>query len=219
VELNRLGGVNARYAAVAVGLALLVGGCVSAAVAYKLGLGTGVDPVYVPAPDPMLVLVENYQMPSAGAQDSETLAVLVSEQLVQHTLVPIIPCDVVADLRAQNPTEYRHMSIASIGKRFGAKQVLYVDVVAMALGPTPGSERIKGQMATLVKIVDTQTGETRWPTDTSQGYPVAYETPLPKTGDASNEPLIQQRVVLGTAIEIGRLFRKWQPDEVTGLED
>jgi hypothetical protein len=64
----------------------------------------------------------------------------------------------------------------------------------------------------LLRVVDTKTGHSRWPRDVAEGYPVSYESPTPRNEDKSNVNLVRAATHRGIAERIGRLFRKWQPE-------
>ncbi len=199
-------------------LLLPASGCTAAsALQYKIAGPPAVDAQYVPAKEPMLVLVENYRASAGGYSDAEMLARHLVIELKQHKVAPVIPMEALYALRTNKGEPYRKMSMAAVGREVGARQVLYVDVQQSSIGATPGSELIKGRVAVQVRVVDVETGATRWPTEATEGIPLAYETPLPRADENATEAIIRQRMHANMAIRIARLFYKWKPVD-TGEE-
>jgi hypothetical protein len=194
----------------------LVGCNIANAVAYKVSGPPAVEAKYVPAQEPMLVLVENYRTTGAYS-DSEVLARHLMLEFTEHKIAPLVPLEDLYTLKTNKGDAYRKMSIASVGRETGAKQVLYVDVKDSSIGATSGSELMKGRINVQVRIVDVDSGATRWPTEAAEGIPMGYETPLPRADENTTEAIIRNRMYANMANRIGRLFYKWKPDE-TGEE-
>src|SRR4029079_206417 len=108
--------------------------------------------------------------------------------------------------------DYRTMSIKAIAQAIGAKQVLYVDIVHSTVQQLMGGEWLRGEAAAHVKVIDGETGETRWPTDMAEGYPVESSVQW-GTSDLRNEAALQQAVLAPLADKISKLFYKWKPEE------
>ena len=66
-------------------------------------------------------------------------------------------------------------------------------------------------MGVQLRIVDVDTGATRWPKEATEGIPLGYETPLPRADENTTEAMVRQRMASGMALRIGRLFYKWKP--------
>jgi len=64
-------------------------------------------------------------------------------------------------LRDSNGDEYNKMTIDGIGRAAGAKQVLYVQITYADVEHPTGSDQARGIMTARVRIVDSDTGETR----------------------------------------------------------
>lgn len=192
-------------------LSCLLPGCTAAsAIQYKLAGPPAVEARYVPAKEPMLVLVENYKS-GGGSSDAEMLARHLVLELKEHDVAPLVPLEKLYALRTNEPETYRKMSMASIGRETGARQVMYVDVQQSSIGAPPGSDLLKGRIAVQVRIVDVETGATRWPSGATEGIPMAYETPLPRANETATEPMVRQRMHAAMATRIARLFYKWKP--------
>ena len=188
-------------------------GCVAAsALHYKIVGPPAVPARYVPEKEPMLVLVENYRASGGGGiSDAEMLARHLMAELKEHEVAPLIPLDTLYALRTDKADAYRKMSMAAVGRETGAKQVLYIDVQQSSIGAPPGSDLLKGRVAVQVRIVDVESGITRWPTEATEGIPLAYETPLPRADVTTTEPMVRQHMHQEMAIRIARLFYKWKP--------
>ena len=199
---------------------LLLAGCTAAsAIQYKIAGPPAVPARYVPAQEPMLVLVENYRATGGGSADAEMLARHVVAELKAHRVAPLVPLDALYALRTEKGDGYRKMSMASVGRETGAKQVLYVDVQQSSIGAPPGSDLLKGRVAVQVRVVDVATGATRWPTEAAEGIPMAYETPLPRADVNTTESMVRQHMHEQMAIRIGRLFYKWKPTDTSETLD
>lgn len=190
-------------------------GCNVAGVAAAKIVGPPDVPAkYVPQKEPMLVLVESYRRPGLD-HDAEQLARFTVEQIKHWNIAPTIDLmDLYALRDSRGGAEFAKMSIAEVGRALGAKQVLYVEVTDASVDPSGGTEVYRGQMAVRVRIVDSATGQTRWPTDAESGYPVAYEPRFSGFGDNANPNTVRQQTYSGTAYEIVRNFRKWKPDNL-----
>src|SRR2546426_898908 len=81
--------------------------------------------------------------------------------------VPLKSPDDLYQLRAADPIKFRKMTIPSVGKAVGAKQVLYVNLTQSRVDLTPGTEMLKGRIGVLVRVVDVTSGVTRWPSGAS----------------------------------------------------
>jgi hypothetical protein len=186
-------------------------GCLVAASAihHKIVGPPPVPAQYVPQQEPMLVLVENYR--ASGNADGEMLARHLMSELKEHKVAPLVPLDALYALRTDKGDAYRKMSMAAIGRETGAKQVLYVDVQQSNIGAPPGSDLLKGRIAVQIRVVDVDTGVTRWPTEDTEGVPLAYETPLPRADVTTTEAMVRQHMHEEMAVRIGRLFYKWKP--------
>jgi hypothetical protein len=197
-------------------LACALPGCsVGSALQYKIAGPPAVEARYVPAREPMLVLVENYSASAAGHSDAEMLARHLMGELKAHDVAPLVPLETLYALRTNKGDAYRKMSMAAVGRETGAKQVLYVDVQQSSVGAPPGSDLLKGRIGVQIRVVDVETGATRWPTEATEGIPMAYETPLPRADENTTEPMVRQHMHTAMAIRIARLFYKWKPQDTS----
>jgi hypothetical protein len=193
---------------------ILAGGCAAAGVAaYKVMGPADVPAKYVPAKEPMLVLVENYSRPSSAFTDSELLSRFLVSNLKTNNVAPIIDLNTLREFQASHASELHDLSVAALGRQLGAKQVLYIDVTKNDIEPLLGGETLRGEAAVRVKIVDVATGETRWPLEMSEGYPLSFSTSLGSATRGESEIALKQRMYANLGDRIAKLFYKWKPEE------
>jgi hypothetical protein len=196
-------------------------GCQAASVAYyKIHGPPWVEAKYVPdKTSPMLVLVENYRAPSSAYSDADLLTRYLSLELENHDVAPLVAGEKLHDVQTTRPAEFAGMSTAAIGRATGAAQVLYVQLLSNTVEPIAGGQGLRGEARVRVKVVDTETGELRWPTDLSEGYALGTSTTLGTDQTTGNAMAIRQSMYHKLADDIAKLFYKWQPEESTAAED
>ena len=147
-----------------IALLLLVGGCnVVGAVQYAAMGPPAIPAMYQPNKVPTLVLVENYEAPSAAALDSDRLAMLLRRELKTHQVVPVVDPAALATLREQKPRDFGSMRISEIGQALGAEQVIYINLIRSDVEQTAGL--LKATLSARVKVVEAKTGRLLWPPD------------------------------------------------------
>jgi hypothetical protein len=104
------------------------------------------------------------------------------------------------------------MTIADIGRRLGAKQVLYVNIARAEIVRPAGSGQVRGHMEATVKIVDSATAETRWPTDSSSEIVQITTNWIPDNANKT-ESDVRGQMADQMAEDIGKLFHDYHPDE------
>jgi len=195
-------------------IGLLLSGCnVAGAVAYKVVGPPNVPAKYVPAKEPMLVLVESYRQPGL-TYDAEQLSRFVVVQIKQWDIAPTIDLMDLYKLRDGNPEKFAKMPIPEVGRTLGAKQVLYIDIVNAGVDQSTGTDVFRGNMSVRVRIVDCERSESRWPLDAESGYPVDHETQFGGFDSDTNPNTVRQKTYSGLAYLIVRNFRKWKPDSL-----
>jgi PBP1b-binding outer membrane lipoprotein LpoB len=192
-------------------LTLLAGCNVVGAVADKVAGPSEVPAKYVPKQEPMLVLAENYQHPSETMVEAEQLVQKVAEQIKAHNVAPIVDPTAPFNLKASKPAEYQHMTIAQIGRTLGAKQVLYIDITQSNVFVAEASEMLKGKAVVRVRIVDADSGQTRWPEEGGDGYPLIVETPLLREGQGIDAPSVRLKLQEAMGDKIAKLFYTYKP--------
>lgn len=198
---------------------LLVGGCAPAgALLSKVMPDPTVAAKYVPQRDNMLVVVENYQNPATVMEAAEQMDRQIAENLIAHKVAPLVNPDRLTELRTDHPDKYRKLDIPSLGKTMGAGQVLYADVIHFDTESAVGSQMVKAHAEARVRIVDCKTGQTRWPQDTSGGYPVTVDLPFRPTGNGVNEGYIREALARELSDRVSKLFYDTSVDQVDGTE-
>ncbi|HEV7300844.1 MAG TPA: hypothetical protein VGN72_15870 [Tepidisphaeraceae bacterium] len=159
---------------------------------------------YQPKAEPMLVLIENFDNPSVNHIGAQQLTAQLRQELTAHQVAPLVDADALDLLRDTNPAGYRSMSIPQIGRATGAKQVLYLNLQQMGL--SSDGIMARASASGRLKIVDTTTGETRWPTDTVDGYPVSLQTPFVRVDQKTNETALNQQMIQSLADQVAKLL-------------
>ena len=187
-------------------------GCIAAGVAANKLIGPlPVEAKYVPAKEPLVVMVENYRRPSTAYTDDELLSRYIEGFLKGHQVAPLVESVKLRELRMDRPADFNKMSVAAVGRELGARQVLYVDVVNSDMESLMAGESLRGTTAVRVKVVDTETGDTLWPTDMADGYPLQQGVQFGKS-QARSEMELKQGMYATLAEKIAKLFYKWKPD-------
>ena len=194
---------------------ILMTGCgrlLSVAVAKTVGYD--VPAKYAPVKtDTMLVLAEDFQNPGSSSTDCEQLSRYVCQELERKKVAPLIDPTAAMDLRSRDPSSYRNMSITQIGQTLGARQVMYIALLSNDVDSADGGEFRRAEAAARVRIVDVQTGQTRWPIEASSGYPVIARTPVVKITDENSESILRRALQQRLGGDIARLFYKYKVDE------
>jgi hypothetical protein len=198
---------------------LSLAGCnILGIVAYKASGPPPVPAQYVPAWEPLVVMVENPRNPSAVRLDADRLSRHITEQLRSHQVAPLVETKTLADLRDADPGKFRRMAITSVGKSVGARQVIYVNLARFDVESAMASEMLKGSAEASVRVVDTETGDTLWPPDSAEGYPLSFETGFVRTNAAGGvtEVTVRDEMCRTMADQVAKLFYTWQSDTVDG---
>jgi hypothetical protein len=172
-----------------------------------------VNAKYVPnKKDSMLVLVESYGLSLDSGIESQHMALTLDRSLRDDKIATTVDQQKLERLRDADPDQYRKMTIAEIGRRVGARQVLYVHIGRDEIVKPPGSGQMRGHIEAVVKIVDSATGDTRWPTDSSSE---AVQITTDWIPDASGTTDADLRATMADqmAQDIGRLFHDYHPDD------
>lgn len=192
---------------------LLLAGCnVVGAVADKVAGPDEIKAKYVPPKEPMLVLAENFAHPSDTVIESEQLVEKVAQQLKDHNVAPVVDPAAPFNLKAAKPTEYQQMTIAQIGRTLGAKQVLYIDIAQSNVFVAEASEMLKGKAMVRVRVVDADSGKTRWPEEGGDGYPLVVETPMLRQGQGVDEPSVRLQLQEAMGEKVAALFYTYKPE-------
>jgi len=196
------------------GLCLSSGCTLVGAMASKMSGSKEVPASYVPAQKPMLVLVEKSDNPGALPIDSERIARMIANALDLHKVVPLTDASALAELRSRNPGKYDGLSPAEAGRVVGAKQVLYVDVIDFRVEDAIATDMTGGRVEVRVRVIDSNSGQTLWPLDTTQGFPMTVDTQYGQSGEKQTAAALREKMCRDLSDKISRLFFKYHEDEV-----
>ncbi len=187
-------------------------GCnIMSALAYKTMGPNKLPAEYTPAKEPTLVLAESYGKANDLQPYADQLGNLVSRELEAHKVAPLVDDKKLMALRGEKANGYDKMKIPDVGRAVGAKQVVYIDLKQCGIQSVPGSDMFQGSIEANVRIVDVQTGQTRWP-DVGDSHPFKKTTEFTRR-DARDTPLAVRNLMLeDLAAAIGRLFYEVKPD-------
>jgi hypothetical protein len=198
----------------AVGALLLqTAGCnVLGALAYKT-FGPSKQPAeYVPPKNqPLVVIVENYRNPAGLQQPSDELAMLISKKLEAAKVAPIVPTDKLVALRTDKGAAFDKMKIPDVGRAVGAKQVVYVNLRQCTIEGVIGADDVRCNVDALVKIVDVDTGQTKWP-GVGDGKEFTNHTDYNRSEGKKTEESIRDTVLDDLSDSIAALFYAHQPE-------
>jgi hypothetical protein len=188
-------------------------GCaLTGAVAYKVTQGDKIPAKYVPEAEPMVVVAENWRNPDGSSTDAEQLARFIWADLRDHNVAQQIDPTEVMDLKSRT-SNFHSMTVAQIGKRVGAQQVLYINITDIAVEGAVGADSRRAKCTARVKIIDAETGKVLWPSDLAQGYPVATQTSMVQIKSQEDEVALHQTLQEQTAVKIARLFYETSADD------
>jgi len=192
---------------------LMVSGCSWLGYASDaLGGGTTRDAVFKLRPQPTVVVVENWRNPGGAELDAERLAHDVYLNLRDHHVADQIDPSAVIDLR-QRRSDFRTLSVAQIGKLAGARQVVYVNLTDTSMTGAMGDNSVTARATARVKVIDAESGEMIFPSDSMEGYPVSISTPMTVARDSGEESDLREKLIEAAANRIGALFYKTtEPD-------
>jgi hypothetical protein len=202
---------NILTRAICVGALLTGWGCTSP------GIGGSAPEVvkakYTVPQVPTVVLVESYGNAGDATLYADQLGVALVRELQDHKIGQIVDPESLAKLHEQNPNEYDKMTIDGIGRALAAKQVIYVNVLRAEVEIPEGSESARGQIACVTRVVDSTSGETRWPSFARDGEVIQIQTPwLQSDSPEPRRPDVQRDMVNRMADAIAKLFYDWEPE-------
>src|SRR5579863_2802357 len=136
---------------------------------YLAGAGMKSPPEYKLLNRPTLVLVENFENPDLYAAPSERISRGISDSLTENKIASFIDLTKINDLKTSDASDYHKMDIPAIGRAVGAKQIIYVNLVKFTADAPIGGDRLRGQAEAQVRVIDSESGRTLWPLDSSGG--------------------------------------------------
>jgi hypothetical protein len=186
-------------------------GCEAIGVLASKAEDKSVKAKYTPkSQDPMLVLVESWGLSLDSGIEAEHMTLSLRKAVTDLKIAPLVDQKELDTLKDMYPDTYTTMNIADIGRKTGAKQVLYVNIWRAEIVNPPGSGQKRGHMDAVVKIVDSQTGETRWPMGASSNAVQITTNWIPATDKTDTE--LRAQMADQMAEDIGKLFHTYTPE-------
>ena len=210
-----------RFAGIAVTFALLGGaaGCEAVgALAYKASGQSDVPAVYVPIKKPTLILVVKSDNPGEDSLESDRIGQLISAKLREHGVVPLVDPSPISEVRSSDPSRYRKLTPVQAARLVKAQQVLHVDIAQITVEDALATEMARGRMDVHVRVIDAGSGETLWPQDTTQGFPMSVDDPYARSGSHQTAIVLRDKMCQDIADKIARLFYKYPSDSIDGAE-
>jgi hypothetical protein len=157
------------------------------------------------------VLVESYGLSLDSGIETQHMTLVLRKMLDDARIASLVDQQALERLQ-DNQRQYTPMTIAEIGRRLGARQVLYVNIWRAEIVKPAGSGQMRGHMDAIVKIVDSATGDTRWPSDApSEAVQITTDW-TPESADKTEDDLRAQ-MADQMADDIGKLFHDYHPDQ------
>jgi hypothetical protein len=175
--------------------------------------GPTVKAKYVPEKnDPMLVFVESYGLVLDSGIESEHMTLSLQQALEDNKIAPLVNQQALEKLEDAHPQDYHKMTIADIGRKLGAKQVLYVNITRAEIAKPGGSGQMRGHMEALVKIVDSASADTRWPTDSPSEFVQITTGWIPDNANKTDSD-VRAQMADQMADDIAKLFHEYHPEQ------
>jgi len=191
----------------------MLAGCGAAGVIASRTTGSTVNAKYVPnKTDTMLVLVESYGLSLDSGIETQHMTLVLRKTLTDSKIATLVDQQALERLKDAGPQQYTPMTIADIGRRVGARQVLYVNIWRSEIVKPPGSGQMCGHMNAIVKIVDSSTGDTRWPADAPSDDVQITTNWTPQNADTTEDSL-RAKMADEMAEDIGKLFHDYHPEQ------
>ena len=139
----------------------------------------------------------------------------LADEISRHDLVPaIVPAGELATLRIST-ANFGQLSIAEVGRRLSAEQVLYVEVVEFSLGTLVDKPAGKGMARLRVTVFDVIQQRKAWPKDKSLGYEVLLQTPFREPSGQDYRQEFAEDLCERTAESVIKLFREHEEPRQT----
>ena len=181
-------------------------------IADKSMLGKDKPAQYTLSKDSTVVIAENWRNPTGSETDAQEIEQAVYDELRQHDLGTQVSPTEVMDLKAQRP-DFSKLSIAQIGKLVGAKQIIYINLTQTELVRAMGSDAYTGKATARVKVVDADTGESLWPIDNADGFPISVSTEMAMARTNKSKTSLRELLIQATAAHIAELFYTVHPTD------
>jgi hypothetical protein len=167
---------------------------------------------YVPnKKDTMLVLVESYGVSLDSDIEAQHLTLSLRKEIVNAKIAPLVDQQALEKLKDASPDQYAPMSIAEIGRKVGAGQILYVNIWRAEVDKPVGGGQLRGHMDAVVKIVDASTGDTRWPNESPSEAVQITTNWFPDNQKTDTD--VRAQMADQMAQDIGQLFHDYHPPD------
>ena len=208
-----------------VALLLMIAACASCqAVGAIVAKTVGTPPVpaqFVPANVPTLVFCEHRAQANVDDVAAEDMGRRVAAIWTREKISPVIDSGKLEQLMSDPTTDqslagngsgkFTSMGIDTVGRKLGASQVLYIDMLDDQIEAPPASDLIRGKVSVRVRIVDVKTALTLWPRDAVEGYPMDQESEWTARTEGVTDSTIEEGTRNAVAESIVRLFYKYTP--------
>ncbi len=192
--------------------ALLAGCAVPGAIAYKVFGPPAIPARYTPPKtEPLVVLVEDAHSAGAGLPEAEELLQALNSDLTQHKVAPMVDPRKVHDLRDLNTQAFSKMSISEIGRRVGAKKIIYVNITQCDFVIPPSSDVMKLKLTANIKVVDAYSAEVIWPNNID-GEVLHREGDFQRMTADMTASNIRREALKEIGEEISRMFYEYKTD-------
>jgi hypothetical protein len=209
-------------------LCLAPAGCrVAGALWYKAVGPEAFPPKFSPTKtQPLLIMVENAHATSGSVPEADELTQVMYDELKDNLykdlkteqkdkpINNLVDPEQVHLLRAAHPAAFQKMSISEIGRKVGAKQIIYVTLRQFVYEMPAGGDNLRLKMNAAVRVVDADTTQTIWP-DGEEGEVFEYESPYSRITAETNEHTLKREVLRKAGTEIARWFYPYQADSMS----
>jgi hypothetical protein len=202
-----------RCALIALPFAFALPGCEVPGVLLHIAMGEPAIPAQyeLPKKGTTLVLVENYRNPDEMQLDGDQIAHQVSVELKNDGKLDMVDPEKLVPMREDDAGKFRGMNIQQVGKALGAKQVIYVDLLESAVTKDPSAGAVHGVAKARVQVIDTETGNTLWPSDATHGKELSQSAEFDPV-DTTHAMAIHTEMLANLSSKIAKLFYDWKPD-------
>ena len=174
-----------------------------------------VEAVYELVDQPTVILIDDPAQLMPSIQVMGLTAYRAGADLKeQEVIAEVVPSTATVELRLDEP-EFVNWPIDKIGKRLGAKQVVYVLVEAFQLKDQDQMYRPAAAMR--VKVVDAETGQRLFPADRAEGHQVIsrlFFKGHESTGTAGSETVLTRKLADRMGEDVAKVFYKHAPRPV-----
>jgi len=171
---------------------------------------------FEPPDQPTAVLVDDPHRLLPTVQLMPIIAGQVGGELEDNEVISeVIPPSLIEDLRASEP-EFARWPIDKIGRRVGARQVIYILIESYEMLETDTSEIYRPTASVRVKVVDVATGDRLFPKSDALGYPVTVQKHYRDAHDVGvgDRAVMARQLAARVGEDIARLFYEHKQPEV-----